>query len=169
MQDCLCKHRMVAKAHAKTTWYIPKNKIWAEPMNKTWQSNIRNLYYQAQKGLCPICSKPILNNSILDHEHISGSPRGLLCSIRCNNMVAQIETGTKKMNYTMHRNTVSRIEAYLKSYPKLKLVWEWVYEKNNQINSGHLVSNTDNGSSIFFIKSTFQFRFLCYGKRIRYF
>ena len=90
-------------------------------MNQPYQSHLRTLFYNYQNGVCPICQEKLEGKVILDHNHVTGEIRGLLCP-KDNNRVAQIETGTKKMNYTMHRNTVSRIEAYLKSYPKLKLV-----------------------------------------------
>jgi hypothetical protein len=45
-----------------------------------------------QSGLCALCAKPSKDNKclFLDHDHITGIPRGLLCDV-CNVKLGQFE------------------------------------------------------------------------------
>lgn len=36
-----------------------------------------------QKGKCGVCSKPLTNDTLVDHNHLTGEVRGLLCR-HCN-------------------------------------------------------------------------------------
>jgi hypothetical protein len=73
-----------------------------------------------QSGLCALCDEQMQNPHI-DHSHISGKVRGLLC-LRCNTMLGHVE-----------RVSMIRIEAYLErgflSHPLEgnETVWEAVY------------------------------------------
>ena len=71
-------------------------------MNYQTERYIRNLFKEAQRGICPICQKPLAGRISLDHSHSTGEPRGLLHQ-QCNMKVAQIETHTKKLNYIISR------------------------------------------------------------------
>jgi DNA-binding sugar fermentation-stimulating protein len=91
-------------------------------MNYQIEKYIRNLFYQAQQGQCPICLKPLEGKLALDHVHDNtGEPRGLLHQ-RCNMMVAQKETRTKKLNYIISRQTEERIWNYINNHIKLEVV-----------------------------------------------
>ena len=90
-------------------------------MNYQTEKYIRKLFYDAQNGLCPICDKPLYEDSFmqntynkisLDHDHTTGEPRGLLHQ-QCNLKVAQIETHTKKLNYIISRQAEARIREYI--------------------------------------------------------
>ena len=90
-------------------------------MNHQTEKYIRKLFYDAQSGICPICDKPLYEDSFmqntynkisLDHDHATGEPRGLLHQ-PCNLKVAQIETRTKKLNYIISRQTEARIREYI--------------------------------------------------------
>ena len=45
---------------------------------------------EAQRHKCAICSTPINGNSHLDHNHQTGTPRGVLCQ-RCNMALGWLE------------------------------------------------------------------------------
>ena len=90
-------------------------------MNYQTEKYIRKLFYDAQNGICPICDKPLYEDSFmqntfnkisLDHDHATGEPRGLLHQ-QCNMKVAQIETHTKKLNYIISRQLEARIREYI--------------------------------------------------------
>jgi hypothetical protein len=87
-------------------------------MKAQTEKYIRNLFYGAQGGACPICLKPLADTPLttyrlsLDHDHATGEPRGLLHQ-PCNLKVAQIETRTKKLNYIISRQTEARIREYI--------------------------------------------------------
>ena len=81
-------------------------------MNYQTEKYIRKLFYDAQKGICPICDKPLTSKISLDHDHATGEPRGLLHQ-QCNLKVAQIETHTKKLNYIISRQLEARIREYI--------------------------------------------------------
>ena len=81
-------------------------------MNYQTEKYIRKLFYDAQKGICPICDKPLSGKISLDHDHSTGEPRGLLHQ-SCNLKVAQIETHTKKLNYIISRQLELRIKEYV--------------------------------------------------------
>jgi hypothetical protein len=81
-------------------------------MNYQTEKYIRKLFYDAQKGICPICDKPLTGKISLDHDHATGEPRGLLHQ-QCNLKVAQIETHTKKLNYIISRQLEARIREYI--------------------------------------------------------
>ena len=87
-------------------------------MKAQTEKYIRNLFYGAQSGACPICLKPLADTLLttyrlsLDHDHATGEPRGLLHQ-PCNLKVAQIETRTKKLNYIISRQTEARIREYI--------------------------------------------------------
>ena len=81
-------------------------------MNYQTEKYIRKLFYDAQKGICPICNKPLTGKISLDHDHATGEPRGLLHQ-SCNLKVAQIETHTKKLNYIISRQLEARIREYI--------------------------------------------------------
>ena len=99
-------------------------------MNYQTEKYIRKLFYDAQNGICLICDKPLYEDSFmqntynkisLDHDHTTGEPRGLLHQ-RCNMMVAQKETRTKKLNYIISRQTEERIWNYINNHIKLEVV-----------------------------------------------
>ena len=71
-------------------------------MNYQTERYIRDLFQEAQRGICPICQKPLAGRISLDHSHSTGEPRGLLHQ-QCNMKVAQIETHTKRLNYIISR------------------------------------------------------------------
>lgn len=89
-------------------------------MNPQIEKYIRQLFYDAQKGICPICLKPLDAKLSLDHDHATGEPRGLLHQ-RCNMMVAQKETHTKRLNYIISRQTEWRIFDYIRNHVELKV------------------------------------------------
>ena len=81
-------------------------------MNYQTERYIRDLFKEAQRGICPICQKPLAGRISLDHSHSTGEPRGLLHQ-QCNLKVAQIETHTKKLNYIISRQLEARIREYI--------------------------------------------------------
>ena len=85
---------------------------------KTWESWIRKLLFDAQLEKCPICEKDLGYDLVVDHNHETGEVRGLLHR-RCNNMVAQVEIHTKKLNYIISRKLDEKIKSYLKDHIKL--------------------------------------------------
>ena len=88
-------------------------------MNYQTEKYIRKLFYDAQKGICPICDKPLTGKISLDHDHATGEPRGLLHQA-CNMKVAQIETHTKKLNYIISSRLKLKIKEYIAGdHPKL--------------------------------------------------
>ena len=90
-------------------------------MNYQTEKYIRKLFYDAQKGICPICDKPLTGKIALDHDHTTGEPRALLHQ-SCNLKVAQIETHTKKLNYIISRQLEARIREYITGdHPKLRI------------------------------------------------
>ena len=88
-------------------------------MNYQTEKYIRKLFYDAQKGICPICDKPLTAKISLDHDHSTGEPRALLHQ-QCNLKVAQIETHTKKLNYIISSRLKLKIKEYIAGdHPKL--------------------------------------------------
>lgn len=61
--------------------------------------------FQRQKGKCPICLKPILKPdndegkraASVDHDHVTGRVRGLLC-YRCNRFIIGRNRTTDKLH-----------------------------------------------------------------------
>ena len=87
-------------------------------MNYQTERYIRNLFQEAQRGICPICQKPLAGRISLDHSHSTGEPRGLLHQ-QCNMKVAQIETHTKRLNYIISRQLEARIRDYLARHSRI--------------------------------------------------
>ena len=87
-------------------------------MNYQTERYIRNLFKEAQRGICPICQKPLTGRISLDHSHSTGEPRGLLHQ-SCNMKVAQIETHTKRLNYIISRQLEARIRDYLARHSRI--------------------------------------------------
>jgi hypothetical protein len=87
-------------------------------MNYQTERYIRNLFQEAQRGICPICQKPLTGRISLDHSHSTGEPRGLLHQ-SCNMKVAQIETHTKRLNYIISRQLEARIRDYLARHSRI--------------------------------------------------
>ena len=48
--------------------------------------------FAAQGAACAICRCEFQKTPDLDHDHVTGRPRGLLCS-RCNRLVGKLEKG----------------------------------------------------------------------------
>ncbi len=90
-----------------------------KPQAEKW---IRALFATAQGGICPICNQSLTGiRTSLDHSHLTGEVRGLLCQ-KDNLKVAIVETHTKKLPYTLIKPMRKRIEEYLVNHPKLKVV-----------------------------------------------
>ena len=87
-------------------------------MNYQTERYIRNLFQEAQRGICPICQKPLAGRISLDHSHSTGEPRGLLHQ-SCNLKVAQIETHTKRLNYIISRQLEARIRDYIAQHCRI--------------------------------------------------
>ena len=87
-------------------------------MNYQTERYIRNLFKEAQRGICPICQKPLAGRISLDHSHSTGEPRGLLHQ-SCNLKVAQIETHTKRLNYIISRQLEARIRDYIAQHCRI--------------------------------------------------
>ena len=87
-------------------------------MNYQTERYIRNLFQEAQRGICPICQKPLTGRISLDHSHSTGEPRGLLHQ-SCNMKVAQIETHTKRLNYIISRQLEARIRDYIAQHCRI--------------------------------------------------
>ena len=101
-------------------------------MNYQTEKYIRKLFYDAQKGICPICDKPLTGQISLDHDHTTGEPRGLLHQ-PCNLKVAQIETHTKKLNYIISSRLKLKIKEYISgSHPKLRISEVSLYSAVNK-------------------------------------
>lgn len=74
-----------------------------EPQQLKWSDidGVRSLLSHEQKGLCPLCERP-LKNPCLDHQHKkrvkgTGLIRGVLCA-SCNIMVGKIENNCSRYN-----------------------------------------------------------------------
>lgn len=73
----------------------------------TWYQRIRrynvgkkefDVMYSSQRGLCDICSKQMIGRDIhVDHDHVSGKARGLLCN-RCNTKLGVLEDAEFSIN-----------------------------------------------------------------------
>ena len=87
-------------------------------MNYQTERYIRDLFKEAQRGICPICQKPLAGRISLDHSHSTGEPRGLLHQA-CNMKVAQIETHTKRLNYIISRQLEARIRDYIAQHCRI--------------------------------------------------
>ena len=87
-------------------------------MNYQTERYIRDLFKEAQRGICPICQKPLAGRISLDHSHSTGEPRGLLHQ-SCNMKVAQIETHTKRLNYIISRQLEARIRDYIAQHCRI--------------------------------------------------
>ena len=87
-------------------------------MNYQTERYIRDRFKEAQRGICPICQKPLAGRISLDHSHSTGEPRGLLHQ-SCNMKVAQIETHTKKLNYIISRQLEARIRDYIAQHCRI--------------------------------------------------
>ncbi len=64
--------KLATKAMMGSTFFL-KNKVWKK-------------FFEKQKGRCAICNKhqaELTKAMALDHNHITGEDRGLLCN-RCN-------------------------------------------------------------------------------------
>ena len=61
----------------------------------------RALYTAEQKGICPICKKPLSGVVALDHAHHSGKLRGSLHS-SCNSAEGRTKEGAKRMQKGTH-------------------------------------------------------------------
>ena len=87
-------------------------------MNYQTERYIRDLFKEAQRGICPICQKPLAGRISLDHSHSTGEPRGLLHQ-SCNMKVAQIETHTKRLNYIISRQLEAHIRDYIAQHCRI--------------------------------------------------
>ena len=87
-------------------------------MNYQTERYIRDIFKEAQRGICPICQKPLTGRISLDHSLSTGEPRGLLHQ-SCNMKVAQIETHTKRLNYIISRQLEARIRDYIAQHCRI--------------------------------------------------
>lgn len=53
-----------------------------------------------QKGLCAICKKDITEKNFVDHDHVTGKIRGLLC-MKCNISLGHVENWYFKNRHTI--------------------------------------------------------------------
>lgn len=68
----------------------------------------------AQQGLCPICREPLPlgNQQHIDHDHVTGQVRGLLCG-ECNRAEGMLRGSPIR---------AERLAAYLRKHaPKLRI------------------------------------------------
>lgn len=80
----LINKKKLVKIHKK---YYLKNKKRCKKLTKKWvMKNVYNLTKKQYKGLlikqnnqCVICDKKFTQTPCIDHDHISGKVRGLLC------------------------------------------------------------------------------------------
>lgn len=86
----------------------------------SWQSWLRNIIYEAQKGLSPVCDKKLEGRTVLEHSHVTGEPRGIVHPA-CNSTMAQVEARSRKTNYIISHRTEDRIRHYLKEHAKIRV------------------------------------------------
>jgi len=72
-------------------------------VNQVLVHSVKDTLLVAQQGRCAICKREVeMRKSTLDHHHLSGAIRGVLCN-SCNQIVGLIETN--KLNSTrVHLN-----------------------------------------------------------------
>ena len=79
--------------------------------------DIREQILEEQKGICPICKKPV-NKPVLDHHHKkkvggTGLVRGVICS-SCNVFIAKIENNMKR--YCIQPDEISDVLRNVADY-----------------------------------------------------
>ncbi|MDE1854467.1 MAG: hypothetical protein KGI38_12070 [Thaumarchaeota archaeon] len=68
------------------------------PLRYSWCGRrFRERLTLAQYGKCRICGK---DAEVLDHDHKSGAPRGMVCR-SCNSMLGKIETSGQNVLLTI--------------------------------------------------------------------
>jgi hypothetical protein len=111
-------------------WYTSGTRCIADAYSKRRSQRNQRVYgvspdefervFQLQGGRCAICGNESLDRSIaLDHDHKTGSPRGLLCK-RCNNDLL----GAAFDSLRILRNAVRYLE-----HPPFSGSWEGRIEK----------------------------------------
>jgi len=115
------------KRHGKTAWFKyakdnPKYKNRIRERSLKTNYGIDNVIYEKmfelQGRVCAICKEPCSkgNNLAVDHCHLTGQVRGLLCH-RCN-----MSLGTFKDNLSLFRSASS----YLLRFDKSRS-WDWYF------------------------------------------
>ena len=92
----------------------PRKRTYNRTQKRKWLIKTRygltveqvDLLVEEQRGLCAICEGP-MSRVCIDHNHTTGTPRGLLCH-RCNIRLNPIEDVEFK----------AKAEAYLRRYTK---------------------------------------------------
>lgn len=57
-------------------------------------SAIYNLMLEKQYHQCPVCLLPLNGNGVIDHNHINGQVRGILC-VNCNTAIGKFGDSTE--------------------------------------------------------------------------
>jgi len=92
-----------ARAHKDVV--NPKNRL---KKYKLTQEQLDQMFLD-QKGLCPICQKPLLKKYHIDHDHAHNVVRGLLC-FNCNAGLGQFKENS---------DILLRASEYIKFYKAL--------------------------------------------------
>lgn len=95
-------------------------KKWNENANRiqpTYRSRKRGMeidsyeevwdfHYKKQNGLCAICEEPLGKTAAMDHDHVTGRVRGLLCfsdNVAIGHMKDDVERLQKAIDYLRFR------------------------------------------------------------------
>lgn len=79
--------------------------------------------FNLQKGLCGCCNSKLVRTPTrlihLDHSHINGAIRGLVCS-SCNRTISVVEAEPHRANYKRYKIYTQYLD---KSYEDFDTVW----------------------------------------------
>jgi hypothetical protein len=96
------------------------NKEWYKNYSRTYDLKYRygiteeqyDLMFNKQKGICPICKKPLNNDIHIDHDHLSKIVRGLLHG-NCNRFL-----GFGNDNIEIFNNAIDYLKNNIGIIPK---------------------------------------------------
>ena len=91
--------------------------IYTSVMNKLPRSKIaeyRSQQLQRQCGICALCSEPVVDDAVLDHDHRTGLVRSVLHR-GCNSMLGKIENNMSRnrMDQERLRKWAENIVSYI--------------------------------------------------------
>jgi hypothetical protein len=99
--DATFRAKDAARGRARNADPVQRAKIKDRQLKKLYDMTLEQYQqmHEAQQGLCLICRQPAAPHRMLavDHDHVSGAVRGLLCGT-CNTALPLVEDPVKLAN-----------------------------------------------------------------------